>query len=124
VINPFTLDRLRRARRLITDPRYWTQGAYARNIQGDECAPDEPPAFCFCTYGALARATGCRPFEVSTYAGEALDALVLTLNEDFDDMPIASIPEWNDNSQRTHADVLALFDKTIERLEKEVRHGQ
>jgi hypothetical protein len=104
-----TLDVLKAARALISDPARWTQNVMARDADGGQytfgCAPQ---TVSWCALGALQHITG----KASTNG--ALDALDTQL-------PIyITIDYFNDT--HTHAEVLALFDAAIARLEREAPH--
>ena len=91
------------AREVIKNPENWTQGCTARDKEGvpvnlkDGCS--------FCTIGALAVA-GNNDGNVSD---EVLDYFR-------DQLGRPGIIAWNDSPERTHAEVLAQFDKVIDSL--------
>jgi hypothetical protein len=97
-------DKLREARALIE--RGWTQGAYARNAAGEDLEDvdwefsDTDPV-CWCMSGAMMQAG---------LEDEADDFIQRAIGKKF-------IPEWNDASERTQAEVLAAFDRAIELAE-------
>ena len=108
-------DKLREARALIE--RGWTQGVDARDAFGEECDPYCDDAECFCANGAM-----CRAFARVTLSDRDIvrDAEAI-LNEAIGrparnavDWPFI---DWNDAPERTHAEVLAAFDKAIELAE-------
>lgn len=87
------------ARALIA--RGWTQHAAARTANGETLSPEQcasETAVCWCTFGAL-RAVG------SMEADKALRTIIG-----------GPLTEWNDDPDRTQAQVLAAFDKAIEAL--------
>lgn len=96
-----TLEVLRKARELISKPEHWTRHKYARDVRGLPAPVHDEAAFCFCALGALRKVNNkhsdfCRPATV----------LASALPES-----ITSVSVFNDT--RTHAEVLALFDKAI-----------
>lgn len=50
-------DVLREALKLIRKPERWTQGAYARDKDGDTCAPGGGRSVCWCAVGAVREVT-------------------------------------------------------------------
>lgn len=84
---------LEAARKLIADPSAWVKGV--------------PPIGCFCAETAIAMACNGDPQNYdSDQAWRALDALRDAIND-------AAIFRWNDAPERTHAEVLAAFDRAI-----------
>lgn len=108
-----TLEILKAARALIENPSHWAKGELAYDAMNRACEPDSPHATGFCTEGALARVAGDYP----NYR-LALKLLGTRLPEPFGSTPVF---EWQDRSNTTHADVLALFDRTI--AAEEARNG-
>lgn len=98
---------LKAARELITDPKRWTQGAFARTIKDGRVSPEHEFAVCFCSFGALYKV---QPGEW-TKASESVPA-----HEFINRFCVAThhvdLAHFNDN--RTHKEVLELFDKAIE----------
>lgn len=41
----------------IQDKKNWTQGYYARNVDGEKCAPRDAAAVCWCSAGMVQRYT-------------------------------------------------------------------
>lgn len=82
--------------------RGWTQGAMARDAEGLECGVHEPVASCFCALGAI--------FAAAEGIVHGLDAAACLRAELRDD-----ITRWNDARGRTQAEVLAVFDRVIEK---------
>lgn len=104
------IEALRAAREKISSPERWTQGTWARGAN-DRVAKLGNPAVCWCIWGALV------PTESTTMYGVAEDAYEALR----DDPAVGGCPiAYNDKATTTHADVLALFDRTIARLESEV----
>ena len=96
-----TLEILREARELISVPERWTTGASARTLDGCELySGAHEAAVCWCAIGAIRHSVG--------KYGNIIDIL-----GELD----PRLDEWNDT--HTHAEVLALFDRTIARMESE-----
>lgn len=93
---------LEAAKAKIANPENWTQGYYAKDENGDELLGNEPDAVCFCGYGAIEAVTDTVHMGKG-WPKEAEDALDAAAGKNF--------PCFND--ERTHAEVLAVFDKAI-----------
>lgn len=89
------------ARKAIEDPEHWTQGACARDAQGNEVDETSRFAASWCAVGATYKALRAARQDMAT---QLIDALSRACN--------ASISEYNDT--HTHEEVLAMFDKAIE----------
>ena len=117
------LEILVAARRLIDTPEKWTTDAIARRRDFSPVSPNDLDAVCFCSDGALIRATlgtskrenGSLRWRDQDYAGAValLNAAVPDrwMNAQWGE--IAFI-KFNDDPATTHADVMALFDRAIE----------
>ena len=107
-----TLEILRAARELISDPARWTQGAFARSFSGENLAyGNDPRATCWCAYGVLEKISGEKQF-YSAPGHTELNNSCFTESE-----KLFSVPAINDNG--THKDVLALYDRAIALAEQE-----
>ena len=108
------LSVLKGARELLSDPERWTRGAFARDRKGGPVTPFNPRACQWCVTGAInaTSSIGC----ACANRGAAL-ALWKTLVERGDHTRL--VAQFNDDPCTAHADVLALLDATIERLEGE-----
>lgn len=99
-----TVDILKKAREIISDESRWTQGAYARTGKGRLIGPHCRGAVCFCSVGAIFKASGLDwgylPSRIVSAFG-------------FDDE--GKIALFNDKN--THGSVLKMFDKAIARAE-------
>ena len=105
------IDVLTMARDLIHDPDSWVQECHAWNDIGEETSPDEPDAVCFCLEGAIMRAL--MNLQMRGAGPELVEIEVEVMGG------IDNICDWNDSLERTHAEVLARVDATLERLERE-----
>lgn len=102
------LELLKKARSLLQDPARWTQGVNAKDAAGNVTLPNSNGAHCFCALGALMKAQNTS------------DVFNYHVSEVYEELrqqcggvdPIV----WNDVPGRRHDEVLALFDRTIERL--------
>jgi hypothetical protein len=92
------------AQNLIRNPERWTQGAYARNVDGVAVSPRELSAKCWCASGAVYHVTKDSQFFVNTAALLALGALR--------EVAEGSVTTFNDLAG--HSEVLDLFDAAIE----------
>lgn len=103
------LQVLKKARKLVQQG--WAQGSYAYAKDGSTVRATHRHAAKFCVMGACFRAAGSTTDTISKAAIQHL-ANVARPN-------IGYLDEWNDKPYRRKADAVALFDKTIARLEKE-----
>lgn len=92
-------DVLDAAADLLSKPGAWTQGAYARDADGNDLVSNDDgvvvplQAVCFCLYGAVAYVEGETISE--SKAGQFLEGLNV------------SAIEWNDDPERTQDEVVA-----------------
>lgn len=101
------VDILRKTRELLSEPVRWTRGAYARDASGADVPYDEQAATCWCLSGAVDLAGQGQ----SIAAARARDYIRVAIDSDDDSM--VTIPTFNDDPGRTHADVLAAIDRAI-----------
>ena len=105
---------LKHALETLRDPARWTQGEYARNAKGDGLEnPKASSAVCFCSQGAILRAPHADvaveyPFGRVFHVFYKVYGVVQTV------IGGTNISAWNDAPERTHAEVLAVFEKAIE----------
>jgi hypothetical protein len=100
-----TLAVLVRARVLLADEQRWCQRSFARSWLKMPVPPQSALAGRFCAIGAIMRAgreLGL-PYQDACIALEWQTA--------------RPIEDWNDDPQRTHADVIATFDGAVMALE-------
>lgn len=100
---------LRAARALVATPGQWAQGSYAKDANGRAVQISANEACTFCVMGALDKTTGKGTL---TNVGTdrfiaARDALLVGAQTPF------NLPVWNDDKNRTHAEVLTAFDNAI-----------
>lgn len=95
-----TAEILIEARKLIEKPENWTQGVDARDSRGIAVDYDHGGAVCWCAAGAISRIG-----KMSDAVGDAERTMRLAIGFGF-------ISSFNDS--RTHAEVLAAFDRAIE----------
>ncbi len=88
----------------------WTRGTYARAANGLTTAAAGKGAVCFCTLGAISRASG--PGEI-----EYDSALVFFKNAN----SVFLIASWNDAPTTTHLDVVLAFERAALLAMKEGR---
>lgn len=98
------------AREKITTPERWCQGAHARDEGGQTVLAKDPAACVWCIDGALWAVT--RFTQTSARASASI-----LLGEQIGAYSANSIHKWNDAPERTHAEVLAAFDRAIEESE-------
>lgn len=109
-----TIELLKKARELITDPDKWCKGRYGETEEGK--VGKVAAAHRVCAVGALYKA-------MSTEVGEDYENMLGAKNELLKDISsheeekYRTFPVTVFNDQTSHPEVLALFDTTIERLE-------
>ena len=103
------IDVLTITRDLLQEPGAWVQGCHAQNDRGEEIAPEEPDAVCFCLEGAIIRAL--TKLGESAESSELLEMDAELMGDDGEYMSM-----WQDRAERTHAEVLERVDATLERL--------
>jgi hypothetical protein len=103
---------LREALNTLEDPKCWTKGENARDARGNDLPVLDRGAVCFCALGAIDRAVQTNCFELGIY-----HLAVEFLNSAIFEKKFADIPAWNDAPERTHAEVIAAFEKAIELAE-------
>ena len=103
---------LTEARNLISDPKRWTQGAYARDAAGLRTEWDSPNAVCWCTIGAIGKAA-----EVASEHHPLVVRAIKQLKRAIGDR---SISRFNDS--HIHAQVMNGFDKAIAHRETSDGH--
>ena len=87
----------------------WTQGCAARNKEGEEIGAAGPHATHFCPLGSI--------IAVSDNYGPLYGAAYWLFRACLPNFKLNSISKWNDHSDRTQADVVAMFNKAISRGE-------
>lgn len=100
------------ARAILASPSSWTKGEVARTEDGRPTWVDDPQATCFCAIGAIRRA-------IFVLHGRFMQLRIPTqvlCALGFDE---PDCMDWNDDPDRTHAEVLALFDAAISTLAEE-----
>ncbi len=96
-----TLEVLVEARKLIALPEHWTQNVFARTLEGNPTATLSLGAVCWCSVGAIYKVSSCH----NHGALAALKKVART-----------SLAKYNDN--HTHAEVLSMFDRAIQKESK------
>lgn len=101
---------LRAARAKITEPGTWCKHMAACDRDGVKVHPREAEATSFCMLGSLQAVATSLYSEALTVLAEHLSGAV--------PWRTGKISAWNDNPVRTHAEVLAAFDRAIAAAEK------
>ena len=108
-------DRLQAARALIDQPEKWTQGVFRRyagdllkQLTGDEAAALVPESYCASGAIRAVCATEVEEWKVSRALRCSINSHRLPSLYDF------ALTTWNDQSKRTHAEVMQAFDRAIE----------
>ncbi len=100
------LQVLKGAMGILRDPKQWTTGLFAKDIDGNMCSPSSTVACCFCAVGAIRKA-----------AGNESGVAILAMNKLCDFLGVENLPSWNDHIDRKHSEVIDAFEKTIYNLE-------
>ncbi len=100
-----TVEILKAARDLISDPVHWTQGASVRDSNG-RWSPDGADGYSWCIFGALAKVSDEPGSSTGTLSH--LSIALEKLHPEFD----YGIATFNDS--HTHKEVLAVFDEAIQ----------
>lgn len=110
---------LRGAREILSERYRWAQGASAYDKTGERVSSRSSRAACFCASGALDRALVGAYGQSLWIQGRAYEEAEIALGE-----AILAITGrrmdtamWNDAYRTTHEEVLAAFDRAINRLE-------
>ena len=113
-----TIELLKKAREVITDPDRWVQRRYGE-AEGGRILTKVAAAHRVCAVGALYKAAGIELGASENFEGMlgAKDELLKDIgSHEEEKYQNFAITEFND--QTSHEEVLALFDTTIERLEE------
>lgn len=97
-----TLQVLMEARALIEKPENWCKYDSAIDEDGVPCGPSYYAAAKWCVMGAV------RKFS------ESEDQIIIAARIFSNVVGYSPVGDWNDAPERTHAEVLAAFDKAIE----------
>ncbi len=98
-------ETLQAAKELISTPEKWTKGQFAKNTNGGGVIAFSPDATCWSSLGSLKRANVVLWESAAVYLTQCLPA-------GFSDVEL-----YNDDPNTTHADIMALFDHAIAKLE-------
>lgn len=90
---------------LIEDPSKWTQGAFARDGDGDRTDPLDPKAQTWCARGALRKVVGCRTHEVNVQLSRITHSIFPDQN---------SFTSYNDT--HLHGDVILAMKRGLDEL--------
>ena len=112
---PTIKDILIAAKKRISDPRRWTKGAWARDLNHVPCASSSSEACSWCAIGAVAAATtklhNRLDSPYSVLASAKADAMLKLAA--FTPVEGICVAVFNDNESTTHEDIMKLFDKAI-----------
>jgi hypothetical protein len=103
------LELLEAGRKIISEPRAWTQHAFARNARGHQVPSGFSEATCWCSVGVLNVACN------SVISKVRRQGFIFEYMEDarsvLDAFAEGCIAEYNDT--HTHEEVMSLWDKAI-----------
>lgn len=106
------LEHLKATRELIGTPDKWTQNVYSRDKLGSQCSIRSSEACKFCIMGAIRRV------DDSAAADKAYEYLK-NYSPILDSYSKGQLVVYNDDSNTTHKDIIALLDKAIKDAEVE-----
>lgn len=110
---------LRKSADLLRD-NGWTQGTYARNVEGYTCASSDKEAQTFCALGAIMKMCGDRPFAVkdSSYPFFLLDVAKIGFSSYLrNKYKVGNVPEFNDMGSTKKGDVIRALDRAAKAIE-------
>lgn len=113
VVTLRALKVLTEARALLSDSANWVQNTPARNRKGTPTDPTSLTACAWCMMGAIHRAAydAKEPPAVALLAARALASVCAASS-----LLAPTIVSFNDDRRRTHAEVVAAFDRAIAEL--------
>lgn len=128
---------LQRAREILSDPQRWTQGTMARDANGMKTTVDPKilsdkihgfgTPVCFCSIGAIKKATYDRIGEVKKLVSGADDEIneqycthLENLYSYLSNLAGRDLVSFNDDPDTQYADVVNLFDLAIDNCEERV----
>ena len=123
-VNDILLLILQRARALISRKRSWIKRFLAKNRAGYYVSPFDEKVCAFCATGALNRAVNDVVVEMEEEdlkGGILLDKALDEIGKSLHTVKYGrmDLSLFNDLASTDHEDVLALFDNTIDRIQKE-----
>lgn len=95
---------LRDARELISHPARWTKGVNSRSLPGYGFTA-------FCSVGAIGESLDKSNRHLEEIANHI--SMLLARAANLSGLPMFAIPKWNDAPGRTHAEVIAAFNRAI-----------
>ena len=107
------LDILTAARELLAHGDRWTKERAAERADGLSTDVHARDAIRFCAVGALYRVSDISENGPYNDAQEAIASVLRAQSLTLSDDPFSAIVSWNDADDRTHADVIAIFDAAI-----------
>lgn len=113
-------DIFRKARDLIANQNHWTTGALAIDATGNPVWPDETGAVAWCAVGAMIYAAEGLSNEAEKLLNDVAYEIILKRNITTDEF-LNSIAMVNDIGG--HALVMEMYDRVIEKCEKEENNG-
>lgn len=103
-----TVQILKDARELLSDPTHWTKFAFARDSAGFKTKIYDSDAVCWCVMGAIMKESGDY-----NNTNKALSLLEEVISDN------VAIGVGNDNEDTTHSDVMETFSIAIEKAEEQ-----
>lgn len=103
------------AKKIIGSPNYWTRGVFAETLfPCAPCSPGHPLAYRFCGIGAVRRAVfGQGPMTKSADSEALHHSACMALRKITFERYGLDYPDWQDQGEVLHADVMAVFEEAI-----------
>lgn len=107
------LDLIRRVRARLDKPEHWTRGSFARDAKGNAVVATDPKATCWCLVGAFLVESPDPVNPINSHMATQRASKIVTIDRGSNSG--SSVVTFNDGA--SHAEVIALLDRSIERLE-------
>jgi hypothetical protein len=116
------ITNLKKARKILANPKRWTKGALFRTKGGNvgldhdwfsSSAPKD--AYMFCALGAITKANGEGQFQAQQTLARAISMLFYKRER----LSADRVYRFNDKKSTTHDQILAAFDKALELAQAE-----
>lgn len=114
------LDDLTAVAELLANWARWTKGCDALNQSGVACSADDPGAVCWCLRGACKMVADGSDYRTPRFREliSALESVLLAVPHYYMDCKNRTLVSFNDYDLTTHADVLHLVGRAIERCKR------
>jgi hypothetical protein len=94
---------------LLDSPAKWTQGKFARDVDGERCSAWNMGAVCWCLMGACCKIAGITNTEDLYYGNPRYKRLLGEIG-----LYIPNVREWNDEPERTFEDIQGILHAALD----------